>query len=64
MSRYGDRPRRLTFADALERPGLLEEALAEDHDRQLRRFEREESEAEARADARDRSDWTPLGDTA
>jgi hypothetical protein len=60
MSRYRDRPRPLTFADALERPGLLEERLADDFDRQLCRFEARESEAEARADARERSGWTPL----
>jgi hypothetical protein len=60
MSRYLNRPRRLTFADTLERPGLLEERLEADFDRQLCRLEREESEAEARADARERSGWTPL----
>jgi hypothetical protein len=60
MSRYLNRPRRLTFADALERPGLLEDALADDHDRQLARFEAREADAEARADARERSGWTPL----
>jgi hypothetical protein len=60
VSRYRDRRRPLTFADALERPGLLEERLAEDHERQLARFEARESEAEARGDARERSGWTPL----
>jgi hypothetical protein len=64
MSRYLDRPRRLTFADTLERPGLLEDALEADFDRQLARFEARESVAEARADARERSGWTPLGDAA
>jgi hypothetical protein len=38
MSRFCDRPRCVTFADALERPGLLEDALADDFDRQLCRF--------------------------
>jgi hypothetical protein len=60
MSRYRDRPRPLTFADALERPGLLEERLADDFERELARFEARESEAEARGDARERSGWTPL----
>jgi hypothetical protein len=60
MSRYVNRRRRLTFADTLERPGLLEERLADDHDRQLCRLEARESEAEAAGDARERSDWTPL----
>jgi hypothetical protein len=60
MSRYRDRPRRLTFADTLERPGLLEERLADDFERQLGRFEAREADAEARADARERSGWTPL----
>jgi hypothetical protein len=59
MSRYLNRPRRLTLADTLERPGLLEDALADDFDRQLRRLEARESVAEARADARERSGWTP-----
>jgi hypothetical protein len=59
MSRYLDRPRRFTFADALERPGLLEDGLADDHERQLARFEAREDLAEARADARERSGWTP-----
>jgi hypothetical protein len=60
MSRYLNRPRGLAFAATLERPGLLEERLADDFDRQLARFEARESEAEARADARERSGWTPL----
>jgi hypothetical protein len=64
MSRYLTRRRPLTFADTLERPGLLEEALAEDFERQLCRVEVRESEAEAREDARERSGWTPLGDAA
>jgi hypothetical protein len=65
MSRYVNRRRHLTFADTLERPGLLEDALADDFDRQLARFEARESEAEARADARERSDsWTYTGGEA
>jgi hypothetical protein len=64
MSRYLNRPRRLTFADTLERPGLLEDALEADFDRQLCRLEAREDVAEARADARERPRWTPLGDTA
>jgi hypothetical protein len=64
VSRYVNRPRRLAFADTLERPGLLEERLADDHERQLARLEARESEAEAREEARERSAWTPLGDAA
>jgi hypothetical protein len=60
MSRYLNRPRRLTLADTLERPGLLEDALEADFERQLARFEAREDELEARADARERSGWTPL----
>jgi hypothetical protein len=62
--RSSNRPRRLTFADTLERPGLLEERLEADFERQLARSEAREDEAEARADARERSGWTPLGDAA
>jgi hypothetical protein len=65
MSRYLNRPRHLTFADTLERPGLLEDALEADFDRELSRLEWLEDRTQAREDARERSgSWTYLGGEA
>jgi hypothetical protein len=64
MSRYSDRRQRPTLRDFNESRAAWETYEANVIEADFQRNEREEDEAEARADARERSGWTPLGDAA